>query len=92
MAPQFAQQNKTNASSAIIIPNPSNGLFTYRTINFSPENKASIEVINSMGIKIISKMIDDENTNFDITQYGKGVYYLRAMNGKNVQVEKVVVK
>ena len=53
-----------------------------------------------MGIKLISKMIDDENTNFDssgiltasLSQYGKGVYYLRAMNGKNVRVEKVVVK
>ncbi|MBL0054540.1 MAG: hypothetical protein IPP29_25195 [Bacteroidetes bacterium] len=51
MAPQFAQQNKTNASSGIIIPNPSNGIFTYRTINFSPENTASIKVINSMGVK-----------------------------------------
>nr|MBK9650425.1 T9SS type A sorting domain-containing protein [Bacteroidota bacterium] len=85
------QPNANILFDGIVTPNPNDGLFTYRANNFSHENITTVEIINSIGLKLISKEIVSENTFFDLSKYGKGVYFLKVMNGTKIKIEKVVV-
>jgi len=85
------QPNANILFDGIVTPNPNDGLFTYRANNFSHENNCTVEIINSIGLKLISKEIVSENIFFDLSKYGKGVYFLKVMNGTKIKIEKVVV-
>ena len=78
----------------VIFPNPSNGLFTV-VFTSSEIMKYKIELINELGQIVFLEEIKDFNgtytKDFDVTQKGRGEYFLRITDSKKNQMEKVIV-
>jgi type IX secretion system substrate protein len=58
-------------------------------------NDLTIELVNVQGEVIYSHRADDVTSftgDVDVTEFAKGVYYLRVFNGEEVKVEKVIVQ
>jgi hypothetical protein len=78
----------------IIYPNPSNGKFT---LLFTSTDilKFKIELHNVLGQIVYFEDLKDFNgtftKDFDLTEYGKGEYFLRITDSKKNQMEKVVI-
>lgn len=87
----LCNQLKNNANSEtnkiIVVPNPSNGIFTVK-LN-SVNNLVPIEIYNSMGQLILSKEIISETSSVDLSKYAIGIYYFK-ITGENPGVIKVI--
>ena len=81
-------------SHVIIYPNPSSGKFTV-VFTSAELLKYKIELHNSIGQIVYFEDIKDFNgaysKDFDITEYGKGEYFLRITDSKKNQMEKVII-
>ena len=81
-------------SHFIIYPNPSSGKFTV-VFTSTELLKYKIELHNSIGQIVYFEEIKDFNgaysKDFDITEYGKGEYFLRITDSKKNQMEKVII-
>lgn len=74
-----------------IYPNPCNGLFT---LEFNNSNiiTTEIEVYNSNGQKIYSLSETGSSCNIDISEFAKGLYFIRAINENGIKTGKVMVE
>jgi hypothetical protein len=70
-----------------IYPNPSSGIFNI-SINSSRFDEAEIEVLDVTG-KPVQKIILG-NSAFNLTNYPKGLYFVKVKIGNSVVVEKVI--
>ena len=68
-----------------IYPNPSTGVF-----NILASGKITINVVNATG-QIINTSKFDGNGTLDLSQIGKGVYYLKVVSEKRIAMEKIVI-
>jgi hypothetical protein len=80
------------ASQVEVYPNPSDGEFT---VDFGVANteNVKVELVNVEGqvVKAI-EMNSNAVVDVDVTEFAKGVYYLRINDGNNVNIKKVVVQ
>jgi hypothetical protein len=60
-----------------IFPNPSQGYFTIQRTN---ANKEVLEIINVLGITVLTQSIEGVLNTIDLSKSGKGTYYLRLEN------------
>jgi hypothetical protein len=72
-------KNDPLVNKILVVPNPSNGLFTI--LMNSTLEETSVDVFDETGKFIFSKKINDHNTNVDLRNYANGLYYLKLMNG-----------
>ena len=75
-------------SSLKVFPNPSDGL-----VNISGIIPGTILTITDLqGKVLIEKIADSDNTEFDLTDYQSGVYFIKiSQNGTNI-FRKIVLK
>ncbi|HBB92273.1 MAG TPA: hypothetical protein DC042_11300, partial [Bacteroidales bacterium] len=89
-----AVENGDLTSNMSVYPNPTNGKFTVSITN--PEaTDMTIELVNVSGQVVYRNEVKaaySYNDEIDASQFAKGVYYLKANNGKDVKIEKVVVQ
>jgi len=80
-----------NSSSASFYPNPSNGKFA---LALNKSNINSIEVFNLMGAKVLSIPVFDRQISdqLDLTDFPKGIYFIKIYAGEKSHTEKVVVR
>ena len=76
--------------NAILFPNPTLGNLQLTISN--EQFRGEVKAYDSNGKYLFDKKIEDETTEFDLTKYAPGTYYLRVMNGKNVLKTFKVVK
>jgi photosystem II stability/assembly factor-like uncharacterized protein len=75
----------SNASDFIIYPNPAND-----KIEISVSQKSEIEILNAEGQVLKSINVNDIHTSIDISEFAKGVYFVKAQTSKGVEVKKFV--
>ena len=84
----------TNGASFVVYPNPNTGLFTIQ-FNASEMVAYKVEIQN-----VIGQIIHTDNINefsgsytkeFDITNFGKGEYFIIISNADNHKTEKLIV-
>ena len=81
--------NSASDSPVTIFPNPStNGLFTIKT---SGTSLGRIEVLNSLGQQLFTKMANTAKTEIDLTGYGKGIYFVGTTVNGNKLYRKIMV-
>ncbi|MBI2966964.1 MAG: T9SS type A sorting domain-containing protein [Bacteroidetes bacterium] len=76
-----------------IIPNPNNGIFFLTMKNVKKDNY-SFEIRNILGQVVMSETTPVSGSYskvYDLTNYNKGVYFLKISNGKEQRTEKVVI-
>ena len=84
-----------NNISIEIVPNPTNGIFTY-LISSNDNSKVEISIINQQGQILFNQKLpynsDMYKNQIDMTNFAKGTYFLRVKSGKNIAIEKIVLK
>lgn len=86
------EQNYDNTFSGKIFPNPNNGKFSIEFDNVA-SHFSIVEIFNTNS-QIIYKRNFDNNTDhtmkIDLSNYPKGVYYLKVLYDKTVVIEKII--
>ncbi len=82
--------NTFKTGSIAIYPNPNDGIFNIQT-GITLEN-GSIEIYNVLGEKVYTALIQNQNTQLDISTLSNGIYEVRALNNNTVICQTKVVK
>lgn len=81
--------NEIFANSQIsVFPNPSDGLFTVISDNFSEK---TFELYTSSGNLLKSFCVNSQKTVLDISELADGVYFLKCKNCDNIRYNKLVI-
>jgi hypothetical protein len=82
-----------NALGFEVYPNPSSGLVNLKMKNTMPEDY-QIEVTNVLGKVLMQKKIalsDSKDEQLDLSQFAKGIYFIKIQNSKTSGMKKVVL-
>ena len=71
-----------------IYPNPSFNLVTIETSGATIES--SLTILNIEGQQLITRQITESKTQMDISNLPSGVYFVRLINDKTVEVGKII--
>ncbi|MBE9468575.1 MAG: T9SS type A sorting domain-containing protein [Bacteroidetes bacterium] len=77
-----------------VYPNPNTGRFMI-SINSNNSENIVVELVNIQGQKVYRnemKNVTNSVENIDISEFAKGIYYIRVNNGTDVAIRKVVVQ
>ncbi|MBI9068324.1 MAG: M28 family peptidase [Salinivirgaceae bacterium] len=81
---RFDQEAVLAQNTMEIYPNPSNGIFNFRT-----NTTSNVEVINQFGSLVAQLNITDNNTEIDLSSFANGIYYVKVY-GNTPQVLKII--
>jgi hypothetical protein len=83
--------NEMEANTIAVYPNPNNGKFT---VNVDKFNNGEISVYSIVGSLILTQPIHKANSEFDLTSYGKGMYFVKYTDTRSNKswTEKLIVK
>ena len=82
--------NKNSKNNIIsIYPNPSYGLFNI-SINSFQFDEAEVEVSDVTGKLLKRTILENNNRAIDLTNYPKGLYFVKVKIGENIIIKKVV--
>lgn len=71
-----------------VVPNPSNGIFQ---VAFDKQTSGTITITDSKGGKIAEKIISNEKaTDFNLSNSGSGIYFIKLNTGDKVYSEKMI--
>ncbi|MGZ4035874.1 MAG: T9SS type A sorting domain-containing protein, partial [Bacteroidia bacterium] len=77
-----------------VYPNPGKGLFNL-IYDSNSDEPVSLEIYNSVGQKLFTKQLNGQaemRTQVDISSYGKGIYFMKAIQGSHVSSTKMIVE
>jgi hypothetical protein len=68
-----------------VYPNPCNGIFTVETLN---QESSFYEVFDAYGRRITTGLLKEQKTNIDLTNFSKGIYFLRTKEGSKKMIKE----
>lgn len=80
-------QNSKN-SFLQVYPNPAKSVITIETNNLTKEN--SLTILNVNGQELIKQQIIDDRTTIDISNLTRGIYFVKLITDKAVEVRKLL--
>ncbi|MBL4593822.1 MAG: T9SS type A sorting domain-containing protein [Flavobacteriales bacterium] len=81
------EDNAELESGITIYPNPNNGSFTIEMRDY--ENVA-IQIFNVTGQLILQKTLNQSPTKFDLTEYSKGMYFIKVFTDNQSVSSKII--
>lgn len=72
-----------------IYPNPSDDMVNV-TLEMKNGEHATIQIINSLGQIVLSNVIKNSHSSFNIAHLPTGVYYVKLQNDKGSAIKKVI--
>jgi len=84
-------EKKDSPITYSVFPNPSNGKFALSANN---SKITALEIYNVIGEKIFIKSInlDQSSVKVDLTNFPKGIYFIKIMEGEKTQTEKLIIQ
>lgn len=86
--------NDEAGQSLTVYPNPNNGHFNV-SFNAAEKGTYTLLLINTLGQQLYSEVLKDLSGTYtkelSLGEYGKGVYMIALINGRNETVKKVVI-
>jgi hypothetical protein len=80
--------NEKQESRLSIYPNPATDKITLETTGAVKES--NLAIVNAQGQELISRKITEPKTQIDISNLPSGVYFVRLLNEKTVEVGKII--
>lgn len=75
-------------NETIVFPNPNTGVFSLMNLN----SGAQIRIYNSMGQLVYEAEIIEDNQNFDLSNYKKGLYILYGVSDQHIKVLVFIIE
>ena len=75
-----------------IHPNPSTGVFQITLSTLLTSEVVSVEIVNSLGQKVMGEIITSNVTNVNISGNPAGIYYVKIITAKGTTVKPFVLK
>lgn len=72
-----------------IYPNPATN---YIRVEGLPDGKSTIELYNTIGIRVQQKQVNTTDTEIDVSSLSKGIYLLKIMSAGRTKTEKIEIK
>lgn len=89
-----AKSIPANTYKIQVFPNPNNGKFSIRTEGIH-DKKCQLQFVNSVGqvqlVKNFSNINNSGNSDVDVTELAKGIYYLQFISDKFQHTEKIII-
>jgi len=70
-----------------IYPNPVKDL-----ININNADNTTLEIMNTKGQLIFSKELNSNHEQIDISNFNKGIYFVKVQSGESMKVEKLLIQ
>lgn len=90
----FSYQPPVTGKSFIVQPNPSNGPFKVRFPEINA-GEGKLMIMTSDGRVVETRdiaTVKGQSPDFDLSKYGKGIYFIHVNTKKGAQVQKVVIE
>ncbi len=87
------KENELN-DNITVYPNPSNGTFNLM-VSLETKENVTIEVLNSIGQSLsVTKFekVDELNLDYDLTNYSKGIYFIKVSNNAEFSLRKIIIE
>jgi len=87
-------ENGILSASLILYPNPARGILNLEVKNMDKED-LSIEIVNLNGQVIFSKQFNNTGqlvNKIDVSNYSKGIYFVKVQNAKEIKVGKIIIQ
>jgi Secretion system C-terminal sorting domain/SprB repeat len=84
------ENNRTFANSFLVMPNPSNGIFTIQ-IELNQAQETNLQITNVLGQVLRTYQFNTQNITLpvDISEQAAGVYFITLQNGSQIQTMKI---
>jgi len=82
-----SERSNSHSTNFSIHPNPTNGKFT---LTIAGESKPTVYIYNTLGEIIYRTKLVSSELVVDLSSNPKGIYYIKALSGENVFVEKII--
>ncbi|HPE58132.1 MAG TPA: choice-of-anchor L domain-containing protein [Bacteroidales bacterium] len=79
--------SEPSLSNLSIYPNPNTGTFNVTGINQPVE----IQVINTTG-QVIERFYTDQSIEINLSNFAKGIYFLKVLSAEGIHIEKLIVR
>lgn len=86
---RFGDYSSSEESLFSVYPNPTAGRINLVLPNTSPNN---VLIINSLGQNVLEIWTNSLSEKIDLTQFDKGIYYIKVSNSTTTEVQGVVVE
>jgi uncharacterized repeat protein (TIGR01451 family) len=83
-------ENAMKDKTLMLYPNPSSGLINIAFAESAKDNR--IDVINSLGLVVLTKHNNTSSTTLDLSNHAKGIYFIKLQSGNGVAVKKVIIE
>ena len=79
--------DENELSKVLVYPNPSNGMF-----NIQGHGVRKIEVFNAFGQTVVSKEVNNDHLQIDLSRYADGCYMLRVVTDNGITNSQLIKK
>ena len=73
--------------NADIYPNPNKGIFNIKT----SAKKLLVEIYSTIGALVAREIINDGNKQIDLSHQPKGIYFIKMINNRNIELKKLII-
>jgi subtilisin-like proprotein convertase family protein len=74
-----------------IFPNPTNGIVNIR-LQKNSETESVVNVIDVQGRDIMKSTLDAQETKIDLSNFQKGIYFVKVTNGNKQTTKKIILQ
>jgi len=82
------EDNTQNSDIITIYPNPSNGIFN---LSIRDINNGDVIITDVLGNTVYFDRINTANNSIDMSSQPKGIYFVKVISGKNINIKKIIV-
>jgi len=73
--------------NADIYPNPNKGIFNIKT----SAKKLLVEIYSTIGALVADEIINDGNKQINLSHQPKGIYFVKMINNRNIELRKLII-